>query len=75
MDDISVNLVLTVPDINQILSALAKQPYGEVHLLVGKVKSQGDAVMTAVLQRAHASNGSGAVSDAVIVANDTAAAE
>ncbi len=51
MDDINVNLVLPVRDINALLAQLCKLPYADVHDLVGKIKSQGDAVMAAVMQK------------------------
>ena len=54
MDDLPVNLVVSVRDVNTILAALSKQPYGDVYVLVGKVKSQGDAVMNAIMTKAMA---------------------
>ena len=40
MEDKTLKLELTVSEINEILDALAKQPFGQVYELISKIQAQ-----------------------------------
>ena len=44
----SVNIELTVTEVNTILRVLGKHPFDEIAALIGKIKSQGDAQLAAL---------------------------
>ena len=47
-----INLTLTAGEVNYILSALGKQPFGEVAVLISKIKEQGDGQFSAAVSAA-----------------------
>jgi hypothetical protein len=49
MEDLNVNLNLTVRQCNIVLQALGTRPYAEVAEVILAIKSQGDAVVAAAI--------------------------
>lgn len=47
-----IKLELSVNEVNAILRSLGKHPFDEIAALIGKIKSQGDAQLTAQEQAA-----------------------
>lgn len=43
MEQTTINLELTVAEVNVILRSLGKHPFEEIAALVGKIKAQGEA--------------------------------
>jgi len=43
MEQATINLELTVAEVNVILRSLGKHPFEEIATLVSKIKAQGDA--------------------------------
>lgn len=42
-NEVTVNVTLTVNEVNVILRSLAKHPFEEIAALIAKIKGQGDA--------------------------------
>jgi len=45
-----IKLELSVNEVNAILRSLGKHPFDEIAALIGKIKQQGDAQLTAIEQ-------------------------
>lgn len=43
-----VNLVLTLADVNAVLTALGEQPYRQVHQLVANIRAQAERQLVAM---------------------------
>ena len=46
----TINLELTVAEVNIILASLGKHPFAEIANLIGKIKQQGEAQVAAAQQ-------------------------
>lgn len=54
MENTSINLELTVAEVNTILRSLGKHPFDEIAALISKIKGQGEAQLAALTQDAQA---------------------
>lgn len=48
VDEVTIKLELTVPEINTVLRSLGKHPFEEIASLIQKVKMQGDAQLAEI---------------------------
>ncbi len=48
MDEVKINLELSVAEVNVILRSLGKHPFEEIAALIQKIKSQGESQLAEV---------------------------
>ena len=53
MENVSINLELSLEDVNKILASLGKHPFDEIVELIGRIRIQGEEQLKA-LQEAEA---------------------
>lgn len=48
MNDVVLNIALTVNEVNVILKSLGKHPFDEISSLIAKIKNQGEAQLAEI---------------------------
>lgn len=51
-DHVRISIVLTVTQVNQVLSALGRQPHDDVHALIYAIKEQADSSVRSAHEQA-----------------------